>query len=898
MENTKDLRACGSWFGRVALSLVLAATMVGVPASAFAVEPAQASTVDGGVSDAYAWAGDPSDDSLRAASSLPAKFDPRDEWVTPVKFQNPWSSCWAFSIAGASEMSILSEAKEKGIDIKTPDISEHHLAWFTYTPLPDDDDSDQGGEGMVSMKAGSQRMNSGGMSVFGTSLFSSGLGPVPEEDVPYRGKEGTIVKDEFDGQEVDYYYSPDDDWSVDEKWRFYQAVEIEESYQLPSPGSYSDAEGYNFEGLARANEAIKQQLYAGRGVSISFMADQSRPNQVTNVGYMNPGNNATKTWAHYTYDNVGINHAVTIVGWDDDYSKENFGNPDPETGVVDPDHQPPANGAWIVKNSWGSTGEFPNGYPGGWGTDGSGYFYLSYYDKSVIKPEAFDFDVESLLDDREYYSINQYDYMPSTNTQVDSSKNEMHEANVFTSGAGETVRKITCETTRPNMQVTYEVYHLDKDAKDPTQGKKIATLSKEYEFGGFHTVDLGDQAFSLPAGERYSVVVTQKCKDDGEYYVSYDMGFGEATVEQIRKQNHDQYYAMIYARILESLENEVWEREYNNAIYEGKSEDEAKAVANAYVEAHKTSIEESAANLAEEEVEGMTPGFYFNGVVNPGESYIFASPASDPGAAPAWRDFSEDAKAAKAEDGQMDNFPIKTYSYVDTALEEDLEKLEGQVESAKKLIETAVASKDGSDVDKDKHWVPTDVYNTLQEQLKWAQEQLESKDPTQLNIERANKSLEEAIKAFETARKPGTRSDVPEAEGVAMLRLYNPYTGEHLFTSDANERDTLVPLGWKYEGEAWKAPESGQEVYRLYNPNTGEHHYTLDTNEYKVLQPLGWKGEGVFFHSDKDEGTPIYRLFNSHAAAFTHHYTADINEYDVLRKMGWTGEHVGWYGLK
>lgn len=57
------------------------------------------------------------------------------------------------------------------------------------------------------------------------------------------------------------------------------------------------------------------------------MADQSRPDQITSTGYMNP-----QTWAHYTYDKVPITHAVTIVGWDDSYSKENFGNPDPATG--------------------------------------------------------------------------------------------------------------------------------------------------------------------------------------------------------------------------------------------------------------------------------------------------------------------------------------------------------------------------------------------------------------------------------------------------------------------------------------------------------------------------------------------------------------------------------------
>jgi C1A family cysteine protease len=53
------------------------------------------------------------------------------------------------------------------------------------------------------------------------------------------------------------------------------------------------------------------------------------------------------------------NHEVTIVGWDDNYSASNFKLGGPE-----------GDGAWIVRNSWGSS----------WGDNG--YFYVSYYDRS------------------------------------------------------------------------------------------------------------------------------------------------------------------------------------------------------------------------------------------------------------------------------------------------------------------------------------------------------------------------------------------------------------------------------------------------------------------------------------------------------------------------------------
>ena len=95
---------------------------------------------------------------------------------------------------------------------------------------------------------------------------------------------------------------------------------------------------------------VKQAVTDYGAVSISYFTDSS----YSTSKYFN-----SATAGYYCYDNTGHNHAVTIVGWDDNYSADNFVN------------KPEGDGAWIVRNSWGDY--FGQG----------GYFYLSYYDVSI-----------------------------------------------------------------------------------------------------------------------------------------------------------------------------------------------------------------------------------------------------------------------------------------------------------------------------------------------------------------------------------------------------------------------------------------------------------------------------------------------------------------------------------
>lgn len=141
----------------------------------------------------------------------------------------------------------------------------------------------------------------------------------------------------------------------------------------------------------------------------------------------------------------------------------------------------------------------------------------------------------------------------------------------------------------------------------------------------------------------------------------------------------------------------------------------------------------------------------------------------------------------------------------------------------------------------------------------------------------------------------------PEQPPVAyqpMYRLYNPNSGEHFYTKDADERDGLVALGWNSEGEGWRAPESSNTpVYRMYNPNAGEHHYTPDAAERDMLIDAGWEYESIGWYSDDAQTVPLYRDYNPNAFSNNHNYTTSAAEHEWLISLGWQAEGFAWYGV-
>lgn len=607
----------------VVTSISLAFSLAVAPGVASARAAQDEPTADAmAISDVPEWAVDDGADAqtgkLEAQAALPSKYDLRsDGLVTPVKSQSPWGACWAFAGIAAAETSMLSATGFKTSE-NPIDLSERHLAYFALHPVTEVDDSVQAGEGMCTLSDDrNAAFDTGGNPIYITTLFSQGVGPQAEALFPYRGidaqgksrlntqalesdpegvtltllasewhmttneakknlEEQAKAKGKTYEEALEFYleqykekfknapaYFWLDDWSIpatDDSGNSNRTLTpfmtLRDGNVLPE---YQNADNPpNPQSIA----AMKQELVNGHGVSISYKADSARPGQSADTRYIN-----RETWSQYTFENEQISHAVCIVGYDDDYSRDKFthdvykrtkvgndwvldkdaeGNP-----IVDPDataaSTPPGNGAWIVKNSWGSEtdkttddlgNEIGNGTYGVRDADGkaTGYFYLSYYDKSISQPETMTFSTD-LLDEANDFEVLQHDYMAAqggfyttpTTTDVTSS------ANVFETSQDLSIKAVSTRTSEENQRVTFAIYELRDGATEPTDGTLLYHTSRNFEYAGFHRLDL-DWALEVKAGKKIAVVSTASTLDSNGtrlYSASANRALSKQSVEYL-----------------------------------------------------------------------------------------------------------------------------------------------------------------------------------------------------------------------------------------------------------------------------------------------------------------------------------------------------------------------------
>lgn len=217
---------------------------------------------------------------------------------------------------------------------------------------------------------------------------------------------------------------------------------------------------------------------------------------------------------HCYLGSAGANHAITIVGWDDNLSKELFRDP------------PESDGAWIIKNSWGT------------GIGEGGVCYISYCDTgfakvngSVYLPAA---DGAPSYDAVHGYAIAgpQYDTSISNEGSFPQLDSDL-QAVVFTAASGESLAAVGLWTAVYPYEYEISVYtnvvrHVTSrwdevvpcdystktygtvyPSEDPLEGGACAlTQSGTLARGGYTTVPL-EREIPLAPGSSYAVVFRQ-----------------------------------------------------------------------------------------------------------------------------------------------------------------------------------------------------------------------------------------------------------------------------------------------------------------------------------------------------------------------------------------------------
>ncbi len=360
---------------------------------------------------------------------LPTKYNTGDYSYAPiVKSQGNTGLCWAFATATNMETLL---GKIYNINYE---LSPKHIEYVSTRTFSNNKINEYGYN---------RTLNSGGNYFMAASYLANGLGPILEEEMPFSEDVSTI-----------------------------DISEIQNKNKILDVNNVVLETGVVGKGCSQKEiNKLKQYVYDYGSAAINIY-------MTYHESYFN-----AKNYALYYDGKASINHAVTIVGWDDNYSKDNFGNV-----------KPSSNGAWIIQNSYGDD----------WGNNG--YFYLSYEDSHVCDIFMVATEVDDEIEDNAYIYdklgyITYYGFGDGN-----SNFTTAYAMNVFEKkkGVSETLEEVTFGTSGTG---SYKLYLYEGNGENVEVSNMKYIGSGDIDYAGYITHKFDEPLLLGDDIDKFSIVV-------------------------------------------------------------------------------------------------------------------------------------------------------------------------------------------------------------------------------------------------------------------------------------------------------------------------------------------------------------------------------------------------------
>ena len=366
----------------------------------------------------------------KAHADTPVRYDLRDKgFVTPVKNQGNHKTASLFAACASMESNALL------MGYGTYDFSEYHLGYFSNVvcTIPSESIYNEG-------YAGKDTWYDEGTTVFDAlATLNKGFGPALETSFPYseltKKIDGSHAKDNVLNFNGVYMVTADDIAGIKNLIMTHGAVTVEVCAR-----SWEESTNYN-----------------------------------------------TNTAAAYTakFDDKynKLDHAVTIVGWDDYYSADNFST------------NPGRSGAWICKNSWGTS----------WGKEG--YFYLSYEDAALTDKKAvcaFTVSQKGTYDAQYQYDGGMCKY---TDSASDGAAIKFVPTTNQTLAGIRIYPAIDSDGRFKTTTATINVYKNATDINTLSSATLLYSFTKQITNAGYQIIEF-DKCININAGEKIYITVT------------------------------------------------------------------------------------------------------------------------------------------------------------------------------------------------------------------------------------------------------------------------------------------------------------------------------------------------------------------------------------------------------